>query len=81
MADAAYAVSITEENRWAIASEHPNFDEDEFELWVDDEDAGFFIRDPNSPFDCQYIDRDVFKKIYRFEHDDHGVMFRQIRMV
>lgn len=74
----AYAVRITEENRQAIASEHPYFDTDEFQHWLDDHEVGFFLRDPQSIFDCRYFEEVVLLEMYRFVRPRSGEMFQPV---
>jgi hypothetical protein len=78
MAEIAWACLITRLNRAVIASENPQFDEAEFDQWLRDHPVGYFVRDPDSPFDCRYMSDLVFHEMYIFEHGDEDALFRKI---
>lgn len=75
----AYAVRMSRTNQHAIASENPKFDKEVFDAWLADYLTGYFIRDPDSQFDCQYLHDVVFHSWYEFENNDDSEMFRRIR--
>lgn len=75
----AYAIRATAENQWAIASEHPEFNRQEFLDWIAEHgEGGYFLRDPASVMDCHYFDEDVFLEFYKFEYKDPGELFRRV---
>lgn len=65
---AAYAIAITEDNlRGVILSEAGrNFDLKAALQWFDEYGEGWFLRDPESGFDCAFFMPDVFEEIYMF---------------
>jgi len=74
----AYVCLIIETNISAIRSEHPKFDMEKFVEWRKEHEDGYFIRYEGHPFDCKYLDEDVFKSIFAFESADTGALFRRI---
>lgn len=74
----AYACKIHRENFDIIASEKPDFDREFTERWLDEHEQGYFIRDPSSPFDCQFMQIDVFNELYVFDEGTPGEVFRVI---
>jgi len=78
MAESAWACKVTRANQSAIASEDPGFDLAAFNKWLAIHDVGYFIRDPDSPFDCRYMSDVVFDQMYIFANGDEGALFRRI---
>lgn len=77
---AAYACRIIPENFGVIASEKPDFDRPQLEEWLREHEIGYFLRDPDSQFDCQYFDPTVFLQLYEFVHpSDTGALFREVK--
>lgn len=74
----AYAIEVSVENKQAIVSEHPKFDSQEFDWWLEEHCDGYFIRDSSSVFDCHYIDKDLFSQMYIFTHPNSGDLFKRI---
>lgn len=74
----AYAVRITERNFQAIASEKPNFNKEETLQWLEDNGHGYFLRDANSQFDCQYFVDEIFSQLYTFADVDTNAVFRRV---
>lgn len=77
----ATACVISLENMQAIASENPRFDKQEFLDWLDVHQAGYFLRDPDSVFDCKYIEAHVFHELYFFTQKDQSQLFRAIAKI
>lgn len=75
----AYAVRIKKENKQVIASEHPKFDEAEFNKWLETHKDGYFLRDPDSALDCHYFVDYVFIQMYRFDPPGTGALFERVR--
>lgn len=77
----AYAVAITEDNlHGVIRSEAgPDFNL-EFALnWLMDHGEGWFLRDEESTFDCQFFEPEIFEEMYRFVSPlDETSLFRQV---
>jgi hypothetical protein len=74
----AYACRIIENNFGVIASEKPDFDMKEIIAWINEHKTGYFIRDPDSVFDCKYMHDTVFFQIYRFDNTyDEDELFRR----
>lgn len=78
----AYAVSITETNMGAIRSEKPGFDLDRTRAWLEENDAGFFIRHEDSPWDCEFLETEIFEEIYEFVElaVEEGEIFHRVRL-
>ena len=75
----AYACRLSERNFGAIASEKPGFDMEDTIAWLNEHGEGYFVRDEDSPWDCNYLSDVVFHEIYAFEYDDKEAIFRPIR--
>lgn len=75
---AGYACRVVSENFQAIASEKPDFDLEELLEWIAVHDSGYFLRDSSSPFDCQFIQTDVFHELYIFTDDDPNGLYRRV---
>jgi hypothetical protein len=77
----AYAIKVTEENiRGIILSEAGrDFDVNIALDWLKQNEAGWFVRDNCSPFDCEFISDDIFKEFYMFTHNDHTSILRHIK--
>lgn len=73
----AYVCRITEANFSVIASEKPDFDLKEVISWLNAHEKGYFLRDPDSVFDCKYIHDDVFSELYSLVKVDEDALFRQ----
>ncbi len=78
MAGLAYACQITEENMSAISSEKPGFNLEETRAWLQEHEKGYFIRDEDSRFDCNYIPEHEFLLLYSFETSDRNELFRRV---
>lgn len=78
MAELGYACRITEKNFPAIASEKPDFDLDDLLDWLNEYRKGYFLRDPESPFDCQYLQDAEFFNMYAFCQPDYKDLFRRV---
>lgn len=77
----AYAVAVTEENiRGVIRSEAgPNFDLEFALAWLEEHGEGWFLRDEESPLDCQFFMPLVFVEMYQFASSlDQASLFRQV---
>jgi hypothetical protein len=76
----AYAIAITEENiRGVILSEAgPEFDIELALEWLEDHEAGWFLRDLGSPFDCEFFMPEVFVEMYGFLNDDRTSLIRSV---
>lgn len=74
----AYACRISVENTQIIASENPTFNLDEFKVWLEVHEDGYFLRDEGSLFDCKYLAVEVFKELYAFEPGGESEIFRRI---
>lgn len=77
----AYAVAITEDNiRGVICSEAgPGFDLDFALAWLEEHGEGWFLRDEESPLDCQFFMPLVFVEMYMFTSSlDSNSLFRQV---
>lgn len=74
----AYACRIHPNNFSVIASEKPDFNLEFTKQWLADHEQGFFIRDSSSPFDCQYMQTDVFFEMYRVVGGSNTDVFRPI---
>lgn len=66
------------ENMQVIASEKPDFDRDEFLEFLETHGGGYFLRDPDSVYDCQYFDPDIFPELYSFASPPRGELFRYV---
>jgi hypothetical protein len=75
---AAYACRISSENFGAIKSENPNFTLEGLEAWLEQHGSGFFLRDENSVFDCEYMTDEVFHQIYTFQAFDMNAVFHRL---
>lgn len=79
----AYAVAITEENiRGIIRSEAgPAFNLDWSLDWLDENEEGWFLRDAESTFDCQFFRPEVFGEYYSFvEYDEKSVLQEVVKI-
>lgn len=76
----AYAIAVTEENiRGVIFSEAgPGFDLELALQWLEDHESGWFLRDPGSPFDCEFFMPEVFAEMYGFLNDDKSALIRTV---
>lgn len=76
----AYAIAITEENiKGVIRSEAGlDFDVEGAFNWLKEHGSGWFLRDDESPFDCQFFDSEVFEEIYKFNSIDDHSLFRKV---
>lgn len=74
----ATACRITMNNKWVIASEKPNFDEEEFNAFLAKHGVGYFLRDETSKLDCVYFPPEDFLEIYMFESGDTDALFRNV---
>lgn len=74
----AYAIRIEEKNFKAIASENPKFNMEATLEWLEQHGQGFFLRDPESTFDCGYFVDEIFSQMYLFESADTSTMFRRV---
>ena len=81
MSKYAYACQITKENFGAIASENPKFNMQELLDWLEVHESGFFLRDEDSVFDCQYFIDETFFELYRIEPGEPDSMFRIVTRV
>lgn len=80
MARRAYAVKITEENlRGVILSEAGlNYNLEYALEWLEEHGDGWFLRDPESVLDCQFIVDTVFETLYQFTSVDDHSLFRHV---
>jgi len=76
----AYVVAITEENiKGVIRSEAGlDFDLDYALDWLEEHGEGWFLRDEESPLDCQFFEPEVFKEFYIFSSMNDNSLFRQV---
>jgi len=76
----AYAIAITEDNlRGVIHSEAGvSFDLELSLQWLYEYEAGWFIRDPDSPFDCAFMAQEVFDEVYTFLSADSSELIRRV---
>lgn len=80
MSTNAWAVAITEDNlRGVIRSEAgPNFNLELALDWLKEYEEGWFLRDEESPFDCQFFTSEIFEEIYQFASPDNNSLFRRV---
>lgn len=76
----AYAVAITEDNvRGVIHSEAGlNFNLEYALNWLKAHGEGWFLRDEESPLDCQFFMPLVFEELYMFTSNDEHSLFRHV---
>jgi hypothetical protein len=76
----AYAIAVTEENlKGVIRSEAgPKFDLETALWWLEEHGEGWFLRDPNSPLDCQFFMPEVFFEMYSFWSNDPTSLIRRV---
>lgn len=80
MSTYAWAVPITEENLYGvIRSEAGSKFDLEYALnWLYEHEEGWFLRDEESPLDCQFFTSEVFKELYQFTSPDKHSLFRHV---
>lgn len=77
----AYAVAINEANiRGVIHSEAgADFNLELALAWLKEHEEGWFLRDEESPLDCQFFMPEVFAEMYMFTSPiDSTSLFRQV---
>ena len=79
----AYAVAVTEANiRTAIRSEAGrSFDLDIALSWLEEHQGGWFLRDENSPLDCEMFDAEIFGELYKFVDYDQNLIFQKVTRI
>lgn len=76
----AYAIAITEENiNGVIRSEAGLTFDLEYALnWLYENEEGWFLRDEESPLDCQFFQPEVFDELYQFVSADQHSLLRKV---
>jgi len=79
----AYAIAITEENlRGVIHSEAGlKFNLEMALQWLEEHGEGWFVRDPGSPFDCEFFMPEIFEELYMFLAPDRHALIRPVVQV
>lgn len=77
---ASYAIAITKDNiRGVIQSEAGlKFNLETALCWLEDHEEGWFVRDPESPLDCEFFMPEVFEEMYMFIANDYDSLIRRI---
>jgi hypothetical protein len=80
---ALYAIAITKDNiRGVIQSEAgKSFNLETALKWLEDHEKGWFVRDPESPLDCEFFMPEVFAEMYMFIANDRDSLIRRIAKI